>query len=80
MSLSRDSRAERIWKAVRRTQFALKQRIDRINWEEDELLPEIAAIKAGKATGELPAGSAIEIVVEHANPRPNDPGDSGTPA
>lgn len=73
MSLSRDSRQERIWKAVRRTQFALQQRIDRINWEEDTLIPEIEAMKAGKAVGELPAGAAIEIVIEHANPRPSDP-------
>lgn len=65
MSLSRDSRQERIWKAVRRAQFALKQRVDRINWEEDTLIPEIAAMKAGKAVAGLPEGSAIEIVIEH---------------
>lgn len=69
MSLSRDSRKERIWKAVRRAQFGLRQRIDRINWEEDELIPEIEAMKAGKAMGELPEG-AIEIVIEDANHRP----------
>jgi hypothetical protein len=72
MSLSRDSRQERIWKAVRRAQFGLQQRIERINWEEDTLIPEIEAMKAGKAVGELPAGSAIEIVVEHAHPRTSD--------
>lgn len=57
---------------MRRAQFGLQQRIERINWEEDTLIPEIEAMKAGKAVGELPAGAAIEIVVEHANPRPSD--------
>lgn len=69
MSLSRDSRQERIWKAVRRAQFGLQQRIQRINWEEDTLIPEIEAMKAGTAQGALPDG-AIEIVVEDANSRP----------
>lgn len=65
--LSRDSRQERIWKAVRRAQFSLQQRIERINWEEDTLIPEIEAMKAGKATAMLPEGAAIEIVIEHAD-------------
>ena len=67
MSLSRDSRQERIWKAVRRAQFGLQQRIERINWEEDTLIPEIEAMKAGKAVAGLPEGAAIEIVIEHAD-------------
>jgi hypothetical protein len=72
MSLSRDSKQERIWKAVRRAQFSLQQRIERIEWEESELIPEIAAIKAGKATAMLPEGAAIEIVIDRANHRPNE--------
>ncbi len=72
MSLSRDSRQERIWKKVRRTQFSLQQAIERINWEEDVLLPEIAAIKAGKRVGELPENAEIEIVVEHENSRQSE--------
>jgi hypothetical protein len=72
MSLSRDSRQERKWKAIRRAQFALKQRIERIDWEEDDLLPEIAALKAGKSVAGLPEGSAFEIVIEHANPAQAD--------
>lgn len=77
MSLSRDSKQERIWKAVRRAQFALRQRIERIEWEESELIPEIEAMKAGKATGLLPEGAAIEIVIERADSRPTQTGDTG---
>jgi hypothetical protein len=72
VSLSRDSKDERIWKLVRRTQFRLKQGIERIQWEEDELIPEIEAMKSGKAVAGLPAGSAIEIVIEHADHRQSE--------
>ena len=64
MSLSRDSRAERKWKAIRRAEFNLKQRIQRIDWEEDVLIPEIEALKSGKAIAGLPEGSAFDIVIE----------------
>ena len=62
--LSRDSRQERKLKAIRRAQFRLKQNLERIDFEEDVLLPEIEALKSGKAVLGLPAGSAFEIVVE----------------
>lgn len=64
MSLSRDSRQERKLKALRRAQFALKQRIERIDWEEDELLPEVQALKSGKSVLGLPEGTAFDIKVE----------------
>lgn len=64
MSLSRDSRAERKWKAIRRAQFGLKQRLERIDWEEDTLIPEIEALKAGKPVAGLPEGNAFDIVIE----------------
>lgn len=64
MSLSRDSRAERKLKAIRRAQFALKQRIDRIDWEEDVLLPEVEALKSGKAVLGLEPGTAFDIVID----------------
>jgi hypothetical protein len=63
MSLSRDSRQERKLKAVRRAQFALKQRLERIDWEEDSLMPEVEALKAGKSVLGLSAGSAFDIQV-----------------
>lgn len=64
MSLSRDSRQERKLKALRRAQFRLKQNFERIDWEEDTLLPEIEAMKAGKSVLGLPAGAAFDIQIE----------------
>jgi hypothetical protein len=64
MSLSRDSRQERKLKALRRTQFRLKQAFERIDWEEDVLLPEIEAMKSGKSVLGLDAGSAFDIQIE----------------
>jgi hypothetical protein len=61
MSLSRDSLQERQLKAIRRAQFALQQRLDRIRWEEEKLLPEIAALKAGKSVLGLEEGSVFNI-------------------
>ena len=64
MSLSRDSRQERKLKAVRRAQFSLKQRLEKIDWEEDVLIPEVEALKAGKSVLGLEAGTAFDIQVE----------------
>lgn len=64
MSLSRDSRQERKLKAFRRAQFALKQRLERIDWEEDDLMPEIEALKAGKSVLGLPEGTVFDISIE----------------
>lgn len=72
MSLSRDSRAERKLKAIRRAQFRLKQAIERIDFEEDVLMPEIEAFKSGKAVLGLEAGVAFDIQIEaddaHSDP------------
>lgn len=76
MSLSRDSRAERKLKAYRRAEFRLKQNFDRIDWEEDVLLPEIEALKSGKGVLGLPPGSAFDIVIEDATDRKNDASDT----
>lgn len=72
MSLSRDSRAERTLKTIRRAQFRLRQAIDRINWEEDFLQPEIEAMKSGKSILGLPEGASIEFEVapQHENSDP----------
>ena len=73
MSLSRDSKAERKWKLIRRAEFRLQQSLARVDFEEDVLLPEIAAIKAGKSVMGLPEGSEFDIRVVHEDrtPRPN---------
>lgn len=62
--LSRDSRQERKLKAVLRAQFALKQRLDRIDHEEDVVLPQIEALKSGKSVLGLPEGAAFDIVID----------------
>lgn len=64
MSLSRDSRQERKLKAFRRAQFALKQRLERIDFEEDTLMPEIEALKAGRSVLGLPDGMVFDIKIE----------------
>jgi len=65
MSLSRDSRQERKLKAFRRAQFRLKQRLESIDFEEDVLLPEIEALKAGRSVLGLPPGAAFDITIEN---------------
>ena len=79
MSLSRDSRAERKAKLLMRTQFRFKQGLERIDFEEDVLIPAIEAMKSGKAVPilGLESGKAFDIVVEDANQNPTD-ADSGT--
>jgi hypothetical protein len=61
MSLSRDSRQERKLKAFRRAQFRLKQSLERIDWEEDILLPEVQALKAGKPVMGIPQDEVFDI-------------------
>jgi hypothetical protein len=67
--LSRDSRQERKLKAVRRAQFRLTQSLQRIDWEEDVLLPEIEALKSGKSVLGLPDGVAFDIVIDGEEPQ-----------
>lgn len=64
MSLSRDSRQERKLKAFRRAQFRLKQTLERIDFEEDVLLPEIEALKSGRSVLGLPPGAAFDITLD----------------
>jgi hypothetical protein len=63
-TLLRDSINVRKLKAIRRAEIALKQKLDRIEWEERVLLPEVQAMLANKSVLGLPDGSAFEIVVE----------------
>jgi hypothetical protein len=76
MALSRDSRQERKLKAFRRAEFRLKQTIERIDWEEDTLLPEIEAMKSGKAVLGLADGVAFDIQVTHEVSDHSTPSDS----
>lgn len=67
MPLSRDSLSERQLKAIRRAQFRLRQTLDRLQWEEDILYPEIEALKAGRPVLGLNAATAFELVIDHAD-------------
>ena len=62
--LSRDTRNEKKLKTIRRAEFALKQRLERIDWEEDELLPEINSFKAKAQLPELPAETIVDVRFE----------------
>jgi hypothetical protein len=64
MSFSRDSRAERKLKALRMAQFRFRQRIEMIDFLEDELGPEIEAMKAGRPVLGLPEGQVFDIRIE----------------
>lgn len=78
MPLSRDSRQIREWKLIRRTQFRLQQGLDRIRWEETELIPEIESLLSGKSVAGLPEGAAFEIIVEQrADPDSTKTGNRG---
>lgn len=80
MPISRDSRQIREWKLIRRSQFRLRQGLDRIRWEEEELIPEVEALLSGKSVAGLPEGSTFDIVIEstHANPDPSPSGPDRT--
>lgn len=65
MALSRDSRQERKLKAIRMAQWRLKQRLETIDFLEDQLQPEIEALKAGKPVLGLEGGVAFDIVIEN---------------
>lgn len=64
MGLLRDSLAVKKLKAIRRAQMSLKQKLERYDWEEAELLPEVEALLAGRPVLGLEAGTAFDIVVE----------------
>lgn len=72
MSLSRDTRNEKKLKAVRRAEFALRQRLERIDWEEDELLPEVSAFKAKAQLPELPNETIVDVVFEQVADAPRN--------
>lgn len=77
MSLTRDSKAERKLKAIRWAQHRLKQRLETIDWQEEVLLPEIEAMKAGKSVLGLTEGAAFDIVVVDADQTDSPKTDTG---
>ena len=68
MSLSRDTRQEKKAKAFLRAQFALHQRFERIDWEEDVLFPAVNELKSGSKVFELDAGDAFTLEADNESP------------
>ena len=65
---TRQSRELKKWLASRRAQFRLKQQFDRIDFEEDVLLPETEALLSGKVRLEIeadPTDAAKSIIQIH---------------
>lgn len=50
-------------------QHRLKQRFETIDFIEDVLLPEVEALKSGKAVLGLEAGSAFDLVLDEDSHR-----------
>ena len=69
MSLSRDPRNLKKLKAIRRAEFTLKQRLERIDWEEDELLPEVAEFEGRAQLPELPSEAIIQVEYIDVKPK-----------
>lgn len=68
--LSRDTRTEKKLKAVLRAKKRLEQRLEYIDWEEDELIPRVNEFKAQARLPELPTESIVDITFESVD----DPG------
>lgn len=67
MPLSRDSLEVRLAKAIVRAEFTLKQRIQRIKWEERVLIPTVEKMLAGRPVLGLKAGDTFDVVIEDAD-------------
>lgn len=70
MSLSREPRNLKKLKAIRRAEFALKQRLERIDWEEDVLLQEVVEFEGRAKLPELPAETIVQVIYEDPEPEP----------
>ena len=57
----RESRNEKKLKAIRRAEFALKQRLERIDWEEDELLPQVEEFKTKAQLPSPPSETILTV-------------------
>jgi hypothetical protein len=64
----RAGRNEKKLKAIRRAEFALKQRLERIDWEEDVLLPQVEEFKGKAALPEPPDENIVEVEFEDDDP------------
>lgn len=71
MALTRDEAKVRKAKILLRAQRALKEKLARVDWDEEVLYPTIEALKSGKAALGLPAN--VEFTVEVVDEDPVTP-------
>ena len=71
MALTRDETKVRKAKTILRAQRTLKEKLDRIDWDEAVLYPTIEALKSGKSVLGLPAN--VEWTVEVIDEDPISP-------
>ena len=70
MAIARESKDVKKWKIARRAQLTLKQRLERVDFEEDILAPEVEALLAGRvrlqieANSDAAAQSIIHMVID----------------
>ena len=64
MGLARDTREVKKAKAFMRAQFSLRQRFERIDYEEDVVIPTVNEIVAGRKHFELEAGEGFLLKEE----------------
>ena len=57
----RESRNEKKLKAIRRAEFALRQRLERIDWEEDILLPQVEEFKSKAQLPSPPSETILTV-------------------
>lgn len=69
MALSREPRNLKKLKAVLRAEFALKQRLERIDWEEDELLARVIEFEGKAKLPELPSETIVSVIYEDPEPK-----------
>ena len=69
MGLVRDTRNEAKLKAIRRAEFGLRQRLEKIDWEHDVLLPELIEFQGKAQLPELPSESIIEVQYLDVKPK-----------
>lgn len=62
--LSREPRNLKKLKAALRAEFALKQRFERIDWEEDVLIQKVLEFEGQAKLPELPTDAAISVIYE----------------
>jgi hypothetical protein len=63
------SKNEKKLLAIRRAEFALRQRLERIDWEHDQLIPDLEEFRSrSEAKSLMPSETLVEFVGEDDAP------------